>query len=213
MEKEYIAAGIGAVATIVAAIIGYYGGRESVQVKFESNESTYVAKLNEKDREIEKLSDQVKNLEKSLSDTESIVCAEKIPVHTNEGDYLVDVAKYFDENYFEMISSDSGQKAVSVQGKDRRNGFKFTHSAGKVSFNLDKKYKTLTFDFCHVDSAYENETDLYIYLNGRQENIIHKKSSEKPEKYTIDVTDVETIEFKWNGTGSEYALTEIKVYS
>lgn len=219
MDKKFIKdLTIAVVGAVITGAISYYVGQQSVQIEFESNESTYVAKLNEKDRDIEaktkvieSLNSKIKNLETTLADKEAIVCAESIAVNNNKGEYLVDIIEPFDVAGASIINSDVSN-SVKVQGKDRRNGFNYNHYQGKMSFNLGKKYKSLTFDFCHVDDSYDSDTNLYIYLDGKQQNVITRYTSDAPKKFIIDVTDVNVIQFKWKGGSDKFALMDMKIY-
>ena len=109
--------------------------------------------------------------------------------------YMMDVclAFQFDSTYYEECTTQNG-KYFEMGGKKYSNGFYATAitgsngNAGNSAFyNLDGKYKSLTFMAGAVDNQLSCDSEFRIYADDKLIKTIEIKIGSLPKKYTLNI--------------------------
>ena len=109
--------------------------------------------------------------------------------------YMMDIcpAFQFNSTYYEECTTQNG-KYFEMGGKKYSNGFYATAitdangNAGNSAFyNLDGKYKTLTFMAGAVDNQLSRDSEFRIYADDKLIKTVEIKIGNLPQKYTLNI--------------------------
>lgn len=127
--------------------------------------STLQEELSEKQRDISELRKQISELEKQISiPQDDGTQADDISgnVTDEKAVYLTDACPPYESNRYEAPIT------MKMMGNTYSNGFQLDAAySGFALFNIDGKYKTLEFDFGHIDGSTMTNVTYNIYLDGR----------------------------------------------
>ena len=118
----------------------------------------------------------------------------------------VDIAPFETENYEPFI----GSASFSMGGVDYYNGFILKSHYGKAIFNLEKKYKKVTFSIGSIESP----STIEIYLNDECVDKFDISESDIPKELSYDVIDISKLEIYSGGlyVDAEIGVGEVKFY-
>ena len=131
--------------------------------------------------------------------------------------YLMDVCPPYE------VTEQSYQKIdtfVQMSGEKYTNGFIVEGAGGYAYFNLNGKYKTVSFDFGHVDNSYDATATMYIYLDGKLAKTYDLTYNALVKHDSIDVSGALQMQIDirgerffdyYNGSIIKYALANITV--
>lgn len=124
--------------------------------------------------------------------------------------FLLDVCQpYSKYQYKEYVNGES----FPMGGKNYSNGFVLTEGwdPGNAVFNVEGKYKTLSFMSGHVDDTNGGSARIKIYCDGviKKEYVIERE--DLPKKIEIDITGVKSLKFELCEGNGNYGFGNVAV--
>lgn len=104
------------------------------------------------------------------------------------------------------------QDSFTVIGNSYNSGYLFDQFGTFRLFNV-KDFTEISFSLGVEDSGWSNDSDVYIYLDNAEYEVVSLKGNGLPEKITIDVTDASILKIGHEGYGSAptVAMYEIEL--
>ncbi len=116
--------------------------------------------------------------------------------------YLTDIMDAYSSNRYAKYTPENG-KSFSMGGTKYTNGFVLGSYSGEASFNLNGKYKTVTFDMGHVDGTNNADGTIQIYVDNKLIDEYEVGYSDIPKTISIPVNYGLQLQFK-KGSDSGY---------
>lgn len=130
-----------------------------------------------------------------------------------EQQYLLDVCPPYQDNYIDYYTTANGE-SVTLAGQKYTNGIRLRNRSydSFALFNLNGKYKTLSFTLGHIDGAEMYTSTYQIYLDGRLAGEYTVDPENLPQQYELDLNYALTMKIvETDCRNDEYAFVDMTI--